>query len=341
MKLITRFIEDAAGGAVCAGDVASVAAPLMASTFKRAVPPTEPVKVIKIGKKAPKQKKRKGLRETFYAALGEEAPAQTDEVVAKLKSLENRESVDNRDTVTFGLEDDGGKIVRVTVRADQAENFERALQSAMSDDPTQPRVEIAELLFDLKDEYDIVDVDWPEIEEDEEESQQLKQPAADSAEVPPDADSMGDSEPDIPDVGADSTEASTKDLLTQVIDMMRADADARKADARAREAEAREREAEAASRQAMARVKQEEQLLDMETYNKAKKEEDREAKRLAQLAKWKHDVDAEHGITDEPDFSSMPTTMSGEENEERTRKSTVTKRVHPHDIANFILKRVK
>ena len=36
--------------------------------------------------------------------------------------------------------------------------------------------EIAEILFKLKDHFDIIDVDWPNIEEDEEEKQELEAP---------------------------------------------------------------------------------------------------------------------------------------------------------------------
>ena len=84
-------------------------------------------------------------------------------------------------------------------------------------------------------------------------------------------------------------EGGVESALQQVIDMLKADAEARKAEseARAKEAEARTAEANAAS--ASAKVKQEEQVLDMESYNKQKKEEKDETKRLADLAKWKHD----------------------------------------------------
>jgi len=155
---------------------------------------------------------------------------------------------------------------------------------------------------------------------------------------------------DGPPGGADGAGEVTG-LLTQVIDMMKADAEARKAEARAREAEAKTKEADSVVAQSLARVKQEEQYLDMETYNKARKDEDREAKRLAQLAKWKHSMSQGEsgGMDDMDDFGSTlkPNRDASPEEEEivrpnnKTRTSTVRHRVAPHDIAQFIINRVK
>lgn len=356
----TKLAEDAAGGATGGGAVAVVAMPLFSTLVGR----TKPV---------PKKKKRAkaptlGIAEAFYqlaevempgadtapTAPSRETPFDSTEIIAKLKGLERKEEVDHRDTVTFGLTDDNDEIVRVTIKHDQAEDFESALQAMLTaQDGSEELPEIAEILYNLKDQFDIIDVHWPNVEEDEEENVELTGAEGDSPEGLDDMGAPGDADMDPsmgePPAGGDTGEVTG--LLTQVIDMMKADAEARKAEARAREAEAKTKEADSVVAQSLSRVKQEEQYLDMETYNKARKDEDREAKRLAQLAKWKHSMSQSNsGDMDDADVfgsSLKPNRDASPEEEEttrpnnRTRGSTVRSRVAPHDIAQFIINRVK
>ena len=53
---------------------------------------------------------------------------------------------------------------------------------------------------------------------------------------------------------------------------------------------AKAEQAKYAAQAASAKVKQEEEVLDMESYYDAKNQEKKEAKKLAQLAQWKHDM---------------------------------------------------
>lgn len=367
--VVERLAEDAAGGAVGAGGMAGgMAMPLFSRLVKRTQPRVEDAEFEEEEVAVEPTKKRKGLKE-HIAALTEFADdsggvsAAADQsfdtkgIIAKLKGLENRESQDHRDTVTFGLEDDDGGLVRVIVKHEQAEDFEKALQALMADqDEDEARPEIAEVLFKLKDRFDLVDVQWPQVEEDEEEDVAV-------AGDPNDPNAAGD--PNDPNAGGDELDASPDDmggggdtssvesLLGQVIDMMKADAEARTAEARAKEAEAKNKEAEAIAVKASSRVKQEEQFLDMDTYNKAKKDEDKEAKRLAQLSKWKHDVGGDSGDDDEADFNATKVSLSAPEEEERSyrprpqptqvkpKQPRMRGKMHPHDIASFILNRVK
>jgi hypothetical protein len=150
-------------------------------------------------------------------------------------------------------------------------------------------------------------------------------------------------------MGGDQTGDVTS-LLTQVIDMLKADADAKKADAQAREAEAKTRQAIAARDQAKSRVSQEEQYLEMDQYNKAQKSKEQEAKKLAQLARWKHDV-KNNNVTpsaQDPNYDIVP----GEEEEITSWSPTQLKKqvankgaslrgkVQPADIAKYIMNRV-
>lgn len=359
------FNEDDGGGAcgaVGAGSIASNSMPLFASLVKRSIP--KHPRVIKYSNseyRKPKKKKGLGISEAFYviwediATQGAEQTYDTSDAIAKLKSLEDKDSVDYRDTATFGLVDADGGIVRVTVPSDQGENFEQDIQHFLSDqDETEDAPEIAEVLFKLKDRYTIVNVEWPPVEEDQEEGQELEGGVPPEEGMPGAEGAMPGTEGDLPPEegmppagGADT--GQVQDLLTQVIDMMKSDAEARKAEAQAREAEAKTKQAGAAREQAMARVKQEEQFLDMDEYQKAQKTKEKEAKRLAQLAKWKHGMDngEEELPAQEPQYDFLP---GEEENEEifrtpiqkpqQTHKSQIMRgKVTSSDIAKYINQR--
>lgn len=347
--------EDAAPGATSAASISAAedtGLSLFSQMFRRPAPKKPTVLRITQDDRSPPLTKKVKLAETMIKILETQSQNalggkyDTTDIIAKLKSLETKNSVELRNTVEFGLEDDKGGIVRVSVPADQANEFERALQTAMSGDDDNKSPDVAEVMFKVKDDFTIVDVRWPDTEEDEEEEitdTTVSSPEEDLSSDAEEIDVTDDIQP-IPD----DTE-QVKNLLTQVIDMMQADAQARMADARAREAEAKNREAEALAAQTMARVKQEEQILDMETYNKAQKEEDREAKRLAQLAKWKHQ---QRGVP--ADITNLD--MPGDEEEEVTYSDQTIRvpntnanrgvgslkgRVSTHDIAKFLINRVK
>jgi hypothetical protein len=244
----------------------------------------------------------------------EETAFDPADVLSKLDAAETRVKAED-DTVPFGLEDEDGNLVKVYVRAEQADEFESTLAAMLAgedvdedEDGYAESAEIAEILFELKDKFDIVDVEWPQIEGDEEEEQALEggdeemggegedsfmdaiggdeeMGGEGDMEGLEDMEGEGDLEGDMemePEGGAESA-------LQQVIDMMKADAEARKAESEARAEEAKARTAEANANAAGHKVKQEEQVLDMETYNEQKKTEEEEAKQLAKLAKWKHD----------------------------------------------------
>ena len=389
-SLRVNFLET---DATNAGGIAGGMMPLFSTLVRRANHlATASIPIIQVGQKKIKKNKLK-LKETFES-LREDADAagmgdgqskasrsqsnfDQAAVMSKLKGLENKERGDNRNSVSFGLEDENGGVVRVTIKADQAQEFEKSLQAFMQDDAEENESgtpEIAEILFKLKDRFDIVDVQWPDIEEDEEQDISLQgdEGNLDGEEQDANApDGAGEEDVSLDDPGADSLgggedTTEVQGLLTQVIDMMKADAEARKADAEARKAESKVKEADAIVAQAMTRVKQEEQYLDMDQYNKGKKEQSKESKRLAQLARWKHDMSRDQGIDsgDEPedsddDFGSpepreqQRPRMGQEEEESNFRRPDVIRqapvrkpgiirgRVHPHDVANFILNRVK
>lgn len=335
-KVTQPIVESPTG----AGDVAGANMPLFASLVRRTKEVTDSIPSTATSVKPSKRKKGIKLAEaaailrevrdevattelnTVGRGKGPQQGFDTSTVIAKLKGLESKERTDMRDTVTFGLEDDNNATIRVSVPTDQGEEFERTLQAYLQSAETEDRApDIAEILFNIKDRFDFVDIQWPEVEQDEEQVVDELQPE-DGGDIEGGSDQL---DPPVPD--ADTNSAAS--LLTQVIDMMKADADARKAEARAREAEARTKEADAIVAQTMSRVKQEEQYLDMETHERAKKDEEREAKRLAKLARWKHDLNQSD---DTPPIANV-------ENEEAN--TTPRPRTSPHDIAQFIINRMK
>ena len=301
-----------------------------------------------------------------------DSPLDQTEIMSKLKSLESRERVDPRDTEVFGIEDDDGGIVRVTVKSDQADEFDHALRSVLADAEDKDVIEIPEILYKLKDHFDIVDVVWPRVQEDEEDGERHElttgsnndRPQGDGLEDLEDAPDAGDGSDDNSDDsnnpgdaskddnGLDSEDSSNVDqigdlssggvggddsqvqgLLQQVIDMMKSDAEARKADAQARIADAKQREQELGAKTALAKIKQEEQMMDMDDYMKQQKEQEKETKRLAQLARWKRDM-SDDGNSDADDDSGMG--LPSEENEEVRRQ---TSRVDAANLARRLMGR--
>ncbi len=340
--------EDAAAGAVSAGGVAIAPMPLLSSMVKR--PTTSNVAAPKPKKKAKKPK----VLSSIFASI-QEASDPTDSslsgmdeagVISKLKGLSNREKVRGLNTVTYGLEDDDGNITRIVLQSDDAQRFEQALQQMLSPAENEDRdvaTEIPEILFKLKDEFNIVDVQWPEFREDEEETQvaspdapQTDAGTTDSpdGQAPTDGDIMG-GEIDGQQSTGDATDDQAGGLLTSIIAMMRTDAEARKAEAEARMAEAKQKEAKTSIEQAMAKVKQQEELMDMDAYDKSQREEQSEIKKLAQLARWRRMV--QDGESEDQDLS----TYVSDEDEEQLRSNRLRNRIDPKELAKYIAKRVR
>lgn len=265
------------------------------------------------------------------------------DVVSKLDAAEKKVRAED-DTVSFGLEDEEGRLVRVYVRAEQAPEFEIALASLLgaadeNDDDVNSSLEIAEVLFDLKTRFEIVDVNWGDIEADEEEEQEVE---GDEADLEGGEEGDMDAEMQAPDgemgdeMGGDmmgdmgGEDEAMKSTLQQVIDMLKSNAEAQKAEADARAAEAKAKEAEYAAKSAESKIRQEEQVLDMEAYYKNKQDQDKEAKRLAKLAKFKHDqaADAESSLSS----SSYSFESVEEECEEEEEEDVLT----PLEVARLI-----
>lgn len=119
--------------------------------------------VYKLNKAAKKAKVVSSINETFNL----------DSVFSQLSSFENKFDGSENDTVTYGVEDDKGNLMKVTVLRSQEEDFEAYIASYLSELKNFKEngidlkdVSLAELLYKLKDLFDIRDVEFPNIPED-------------------------------------------------------------------------------------------------------------------------------------------------------------------------------
>jgi len=279
-----------------------------------------------------KNKKKKKLFSTLKEADNSAAavkPFDYQETLAKLDQAVKTAGERKENVAVFGLEDDEGKIVKVYIDKDQADNFEQALGALLADNDTvfadedEPKTEteIAEILYKLKDQFDIRDVVWGNIQGDEEEEFEVEGEGMEGEGMEgEDADMEGEGmEDEIGEEGegmegGDATEENATTALQSVIDMMRADSDARKAEALARQSEAEAVIAKNAALAAQAQVEKEEDLLDMQSAEKAEKAAKKEAEQLAKLARYKKEVgDADAVLAPEDDEADFAAGMGGEE----------------------------
>lgn len=257
--------------------------------------------------------------DSLRSLLEFEKTASLKDVESLVKSAKTA-NVNRQDVVGFALENDDGSLVKVFVKRDQAEEFEVALSKELYN-AEQDGIEIAEMLFNLRQHFDIMDVEWGEnsIPEDEEQTDVKLNKDDDESDdtdedddADEDLDSIGDEDDQMDDLGnedtddldslglddetmpaPDSTSTGQEDIvaaLGKVLDMLKADAEARQAEAKAKSAEAEVKIAQEANKAASMRAAQEEEVLDMEDYNKRQDEEKKMADTRDKLIKYRHDL---------------------------------------------------
>lgn len=271
-----------------------------------------------------------------------------DQIYSKLSGIE-QSSRKYDGSVTYGVEDDHGNIMKVSVRADQAQDFEVALSRQLADleqfkmtgrGGHGREVSMAEILYNLKLNFDIVDVDFPKIPH--EKVYQVAEvitgdsPAFNEApeDSPEDADMGGDSmdmdsirdkfgsneDPDIEspmendeldDVDSsedggdggdddslglgdlpigeplDSGEESEISLLKNIIDMLSSEAEARTAQYNAEAEKSKEAQAKYSMMAAQRDAEDQLELMQMEDEKRIQREREAEAKKMADLAKYR------------------------------------------------------
>lgn len=268
-------------------------------------------------------------------------------IMDRLTSFNKKHEYNDRDLRFFGMEDESGQVIKVAVKKADAAEFEVALQNELAELESSSDYDapVAEILFKLKDQFEIVDVKWPKIEQDEEVDQRAVSPDLDT-DVDSDQDELrldfddDDSDTDIdqdapaPDNGSSEQLNQVTDLMNKFIEVMKAETSARQAEADARKREAQMREQELAIQQTVARIKQEEQILDMEADMKARKEQDQEVRTLAQLAQWRSETARDQGKVEDnedifPNLQKATKTPSTNKSEP-TKKPTKLNKIPDH-----------
>jgi hypothetical protein len=85
--------------------------------------------------------------------------------------LDGAAAKDEIDAVTFGLETSDGDLVKIYVAATDADGFEKAMAERFRND-----VSVEDLINDLADEFDIVDVEWPDGDDDDTDAKTATEP---------------------------------------------------------------------------------------------------------------------------------------------------------------------
>ena len=287
--------EDAAAGATGAGAIGGTRGLLFGGQISRKpIMPKIPVQIIKYKKLA----NWNGYKKIHEADSSSQFSA--IDVVSKLKAAEKHNDM-QKDAVVYGIEGEDGEITKVYIAKDQDEEFKRALDNEIRD--AEDKHDVAEILFNLRDTFNILHVEWPPVPEDEEVDVEMKDQAGKEGEgdmggegeLPPDAaepGKEGEGEGELPPegeggMGGPSDEQS---ILLKVIDMLKADAESKTAEANAKAKAAQAREAKYAAKIADHKVKSEEEFANADSYFKKQQEDKKSAQRLAKLAKYRQEI---------------------------------------------------
>jgi len=308
MKL-TALLEIAAAGSIATSSIAGN--PFMAhSSVKRRPGLSKPPKVRKL-KLSESNIATFDVKTAILFEYDGAVPSMTSDKNSKIvadtndkvsNAVKRAETDDKFDTSTFGLQDADGKIIKVTVKRDQANDFESRLNSLLSD--TENPKEIAEVLYLLKQDYDIVDVEWDEpITEDE---APVPEADGDEEETLP-ADGEGDGETDVEDMDLDledeegdeagmgetppadaaDLQSGTVDLLQQVINLLKAETEARTANAKVATADAESKMTNVEHQKQEKEISSQQEIADMEEFEEAEKEKKKNERLIARVAKFR------------------------------------------------------
>jgi hypothetical protein len=285
--------EDATGGATGAGAIGGTRGLLFGGTISRKVPmPRIPVQTIKY-KKLANWNGYKKIHESDSASS-----FSSMDVISKLNSAQKHNDM-QKDAVVYGIEGEHGEITKVYVAKDQDEEFKRALDNEIKD--AENKRDVAEILFNLRDTFNILHVEWPPVPEDEEVNVDMKGQKGDEieGELPPGTEGEkepgkeGEGEGELPtDTGVGDIGSSGDDqsILFKVIDMLKADAEARMAEANAKAKEAEAKEAKYAANIADRKVKSEEDFANADSYFKQQQENKKASQRITKLAKYRQEI---------------------------------------------------
>lgn len=254
-----------------------------------------------------------------------------DQIYSKLGGVSNQSRMHEDNTQTYGVEDDEGNLMKITVRGDQQEEFETALaqelaeveEYKMTGRGSGGNISMAEVLYNLKQNFDIVNVEFPEIPKDKVyNADKVSDPQDVDTEVAPDPEAPEGELDGFDDEGLENTENPEGDLedvdfgddeglegegeeeedlgtefgeegeeeesmLKKIISMLSSEAEARRAQYEAEAEKSRALQAKYSMKAAQEEMDNQEELARMETEMKQQKEKEKEAKKLADLARFK------------------------------------------------------
>lgn len=262
-----------------------------------------------------------------------------DQIYSKLGGIRNQGRMEDQNTQTYGVEDDDGNLMKITVKADQAEKFEIALAQELGELENYKmtgrgghgrEVSIAEVLYNLKQDFDIITVEFPEIAKDkvynadkvtdpkdvafgEEDFQKDDGDFSDEDEFgmddspgegPEGMEGEGDLEglddieggdeaPEEDDLGVEFGDddleggSDATSLLKNIVQMLTKQAEAQAAEAEAEAEKSRALQAEYSAMAAKEEMHKQQELAKMERELDEQKSREKDAKKMADLARYK------------------------------------------------------
>lgn len=262
--------------------------------------------------------------------LDQTTPTDVESMKGALRNVQRRQEMDDT-TSAFAFEDDEGHLVKVYVAKEKADDFKEAL-GALLDEAEREDLEIAEVIYKLHQNFDIINVEWCEgaIPEDEEvtdpsapvqnndDAEAKGMPEGDpeaqvdaAAQGTPDEVSADASEIDM--AAGDDTGVNVNDevgkvqLLDKVLSLLQSRTDADRAKADAEKAKADVEASKVAAQAAAHYASSQEEIMDMENFNKRSQEDKREATLQSKLIRYRHDLRKESSQSledkiNDPDF---------------------------------------
>jgi len=253
-------------------------------------------------------------------------PDQLKDVTSRLKDLQNSGEYDNKDIISYGVRDDTGNMMIITVPLQQSEEFEQRIAQTLADVLDFKKTgkgedkSLAELLYELKDEFTIITAEFPKLPKDavynaDEITEADPDPemgddegGADSFggdglgdleggddEGNPNAsgseDDLGDLEgdPEDEDMGDDFESGDSKeDLMVSVLGMLKSQNEKETAQANAEAEQAKAKQAEIAMMSSKDTVAKEEELISAQAEMDAVKDKEKSAKKMRELATFNY-----------------------------------------------------
>jgi len=257
---------------------------------------------------------------------------QLDNATSTFKAAQGESGHEMSDTIAYGVQDDDGNIMVITIPIEQSEDLERTVAQTLADVMQYKKTgrgenkSLAELLYDLKDNFNIIDAQFPTIPKDavynadeitsslpendsmgddedmgdddfgsegdmgDEETDNMD-PSIDGGDDMEDGDGDDDDfDPDDEDMGDDfgDGEEDKESLLVSVLGMLKSQNEKETAQANAEIEKAKAVQAKAALTSSKMEMEAQEDMVAAQAEMDAEKEKEKRAKELANIAKFNY-----------------------------------------------------